>query len=90
VSATAVPASAILPLVTTSKDSPAAASRSTGVPPAVIVLGIVSFLTDLSSETICAVMPLFLTGFMGASTLIEATTTDLPETQPAVVAPSME
>ena len=37
------------------------------------MLGIVSFLTDVSSEAIFAVMPLFLTGVMGASTLILGT-----------------
>ena len=59
--------------MTISKVSPSAASRSIGVPPGVIVLGIVSFLTDLSSEAIFAVMPLFLTGVMGASTLFLGT-----------------
>jgi MFS family permease len=39
----------------------------------VIVLGIVSFLTDLSSEAIFAVLPLFLTGVLGASALVLGT-----------------
>ena len=41
-----------------------------GVPRTVFMLGIVSFLTDLSSEAIFAVLPLFLTGFLGAGTLV--------------------
>ena len=34
------------------------------------MLGVVSFLTDLSSEAIFAVLPLFLTGVLGASALL--------------------
>ena len=37
------------------------------------MLGVVSFLTDLSSEAIFAVLPLFLTGVMGASALVLGT-----------------
>ena len=37
------------------------------------MLGLVSFLTDVSSEAIFAILPLFLTGVMGASTLILGT-----------------
>jgi MFS family permease len=44
-----------------------------GVPRGVVLLGVVSFLTDLSSEAIFAVLPLFLTGVMGASTLVLGT-----------------
>jgi MFS family permease len=40
-----------------------------GAPRQVVMLGVVSFLTDLSSEAIFAVLPLFLTGVIGASTL---------------------
>ena len=50
-----------------------AATQTFGVPRGVIMLGLVSFLTDLSSEAIFAVMPLFLTGVMGASTLVLGT-----------------
>jgi MFS family permease len=41
-----------------------------GVPREVVVLGVVSFLTDVSSEAIFAVLPLFLTSVIGASTLV--------------------
>jgi MFS family permease len=44
-----------------------------GVPAGVLLLGVVSFLTDLSSEAIFAVLPLFLTGVMGASPLVLGT-----------------
>ncbi|HEX7477216.1 MAG TPA: MFS transporter [Polyangiales bacterium] len=44
-----------------------------GVPREVVMLGIVSFLTDLSSEAIFAVLPLFMTGVMGASTVVLGT-----------------
>ncbi len=47
--------------------------RRSGVPLGVIVLGVVSFLTDLSSEAIFAVLPLFLTSVMGASPLVLGT-----------------
>jgi len=40
------------------------------VPREVVLLGVVSFLTDLSSEAIFAVLPLFLTSVIGASTLV--------------------
>ncbi len=36
----------------------------------VVVLGVVSFLTDLSSEAIFAVLPLFRTSVLGASALV--------------------
>ena len=41
-----------------------------GVPREVVMLGVVSFLTDVSSEAIFAVLPLFLTSVLGASTLM--------------------
>ncbi len=41
-----------------------------GVPRDVVTLGVVSFLTDVSSEAIFAVLPLFLTSVLGASTLV--------------------
>ena len=55
----------------------ASASRATGsprlilgVPHEVVILGVVSFLTDVSSEAIFAVLPLFLTTVLGASALV--------------------
>ena len=39
------------------------------IPVQVVLLGVVSFLTDLSSEAIFAVLPLFLVGVLGASAL---------------------
>jgi len=41
-----------------------------GVPREVVTFGVVSFLTDVSSEAIFAVLPLFLTSVLGASTLV--------------------
>ena len=37
-----------------------------GLPPAVITLGVVSLLTDLSSEMIYPLLPIFLTTVLGA------------------------
>jgi MFS family permease len=48
-------------------ESTPAASRAR-LPAAVLVLGFVSFLTDVSSEMIFAVLPLFVVGLLGAST----------------------
>jgi len=50
-----------------------AAPQLFGVRRGVVLLGFVSFLTDLSSEAIFAVLPLFLTGVLGASTLFLGT-----------------
>lgn len=44
--------------------------RLLGVPVEVALLGAVSFLTDVSSEMLFAVLPLFLTGVLGASVLL--------------------
>jgi MFS family permease len=56
------------------RDPPPARVRQLfGVPRAVLVLGMVSFLTDLSSEAIFAVLPIYLTGVMGASPLVLGT-----------------
>ncbi|HSD11267.1 MAG TPA: MFS transporter [Candidatus Binatia bacterium] len=41
-----------------------------GVPREIVMLGVVSFLTDVSSEAIFAVLPLFLTSVLGASPLV--------------------
>ena len=46
------------------------AKRLPGVPREVYLLGAVSFLTDASSEAIFAVLPLFLTGVLGASAVV--------------------
>ena len=43
------------------------------VPAEILVLGIVSFLTDVSSEAIFAVLPLFVTSLLGASALMLGT-----------------
>ena len=59
---------AVVPTSPPSKGS--GASRLRAVPRAVILLGVVSFLTDLSSEAIFAVLPLFMTGVMGAGPLL--------------------
>jgi len=58
--------------VTTSPATSAAGTPRTllGVPREVVILGVVSFLTDVSSEAIFAVLPLFLTSVIGASTLV--------------------
>lgn len=36
----------------------------------VITLGIVSMLTDISSESVSAILPLYITGFLGLSTIV--------------------
>lgn len=59
-----------MPSVTTKNTPPAGGPQSLAVPRGVIVLGIVSLLTDLSSEAIFAVLPMFLTGVLGASALV--------------------
>lgn len=43
---------------------------SSGVPPQVVWLGLVSLLTDVSSEMIFAVLPIFLTEVLGATALM--------------------
>jgi MFS family permease len=48
----------------------AAPPKLWGVPREVVMLGVVSFLTDVSSEAIFAVLPLFLTSVLGASTVL--------------------
>ncbi len=40
------------------------------IPWGVVTLGIVSFLTDLSSETVFAVLPIYFVGVIGGSTLV--------------------
>lgn len=40
------------------------------LPPAVYVLGAVSFFTDIASEMVYPLLPLFLTGVLGASTTV--------------------
>lgn len=52
-------------------DSGAASTRSgrRGVPTAVIALGAVSFFTDVSSESVVAILPLYLTVMLGMSPL---------------------
>lgn len=48
-----------------SADSPV--RRILGVPPTVVLVGIVSMLMDISSEMLVPIMPLFITGVLGAS-----------------------
>jgi len=48
----------------------AAPPKLWGVPREVVMLGAVSFLTDVSSEAIFAVLPLFLTTVLGASAVL--------------------
>jgi Na+/melibiose symporter-like transporter len=40
-----------------------------GLPPAIWVLGFVSLLMDISSEMIHSILPLFMVGALGASTI---------------------
>ncbi|MBN9327104.1 MAG: MFS transporter [Cellulomonas sp.] len=49
--------------------SPRASSRRVRVSSVVVALGFVSLLTDISSEAVSAVLPLFITGALGMSTL---------------------
>ncbi|EYB66466.1 MULTISPECIES: MFS transporter [Deinococcus] len=46
---------------------PASRRRIAGVPVTVFVLGVVSLLMDVSSEMLVPVLPLFVTGVLGAS-----------------------
>ena len=45
-------------------------ARRRGATREVVTLGVVSFLTDVSSEAVFAILPLFLTSVLGASTLV--------------------
>ena len=60
-------------MTTPEASRPASVPQLLGVPRQVVMLGIVSFLTDLSSEAIFAILPQFLTGVMGASALVLGT-----------------
>lgn len=52
------------------EEQPAGASRTgTRVSSIVIALGVVSMLTDISSESVSAVLPLYITGVIGLSTI---------------------
>ncbi|WP_255768376.1 MFS transporter [Pseudarthrobacter sulfonivorans] len=48
---------------------PAAAATAFRVSPVIIWLGIVSMMTDISSESVAAILPLYVTGFLGLSTI---------------------
>jgi len=48
---------------------PAAAATAFRLSPVIIWLGIVSMMTDISSESVAAVLPLYVTGFLGLSTI---------------------
>lgn len=45
------------------------ANRRRGVAPVVVTLGLVSLVTDISSESVSAILPLYLTGVLGLSTV---------------------
>ena len=51
------------------KQSDAGATRRRPVGRVVVVLGVVSLLTDVSSESVSAILPLYLTGVIGLSTV---------------------
>lgn len=51
-------------------DGASPARTESGVPPQVVWLGLVSLLTDVSSEMIFAVLPIFLTEVLGATALL--------------------
>src|SRR3954453_3886729 len=57
----------------TLNDRPApAAARGSARPrvaPVVVTLGLVSLVTDISSESVSAILPLYLTGVLGLSTI---------------------
>ncbi len=55
----------------TVRDRPASAPSKgrSKVAPTVIALGVVSLLTDISSESVAAILPLYLTGVLGLSTI---------------------
>jgi len=48
-------------------DDPRSESK---LPPQVVILGVVSFLTDISSETIFAILPIYFIGVIGGSALM--------------------
>jgi MFS family permease len=58
------------------KDPQSAATRATGplkkpfrLSRVILLLGVVSMLTDVSSESVSAILPLYITGFLGLSTI---------------------
>ncbi len=51
------------------REQPKAPGRSGRVAGTVILLGVVSMLTDISSESVSAVLPLYLTGVLGLGPL---------------------
>src|SRR4051794_4692936 len=57
----------------TLSDRPPAAGRAPRggrrVAPVVVTLGMVSLVTDISSESVSAILPLYLTGVLGLSTI---------------------
>jgi MFS family permease len=48
---------------------PAVAATAFRLSPVIIWLGIVSMMTDISSESVAAILPLYVTGFLGLSTI---------------------
>ena len=48
---------------------PDAAATAFRLSPVIIWLGIVSMMTDISSESVAAILPLYVTGFLGLSTI---------------------
>jgi len=57
------------PSIEATDPSPPVRSRTWGVPPNIFFLGLVSFLTDVSSEMIFTLVPLFLKNILGVKTL---------------------
>ncbi|TLM72448.1 MFS transporter [Pseudarthrobacter sp. NamB4] len=49
--------------------TPAAATTAFRLSPVILWLGIVSMMTDISSESVAAILPLYVTGFLGLSTI---------------------
>lgn len=49
--------------------TPAVAATAFRLSPVIIWLGIVSMMTDISSESVAAILPLYVTGFLGLSTI---------------------
>ena len=53
----------------TESDLPATPGPAFRLSPVIIWLGVVSMMTDISSESVSAILPLYVTGFLGLSTI---------------------
>ena len=67
------------------KPQPGSRSVAPGLPQTVIALGLVSFFTDLSSEMIYPLLPLFLAGVLGAGALSLGVIEGVAETTAALL-----